>query len=75
MDHEECPYCSARLIPVEINNACGRYWYMECFECGWCGEEYFEEGFYFGDPDLEWDDEVITYRKRERHCNSNKILK
>jgi len=55
-ENNQCPYCGNELTIVELNTACGRYWYQECFDCGWCGEEHYSKDFYFGDPDLEWND-------------------
>ncbi len=51
-----CPYCGGALIRVSINDACGEYWYDECFDCGWCGEEHFSPNYYHDDPDREWDE-------------------
>jgi len=56
-EFDKCPWCGSEDIhQIEKNTICGTYWYYECFDCGWCSDEEYEPGFYFGDPDIEWDD-------------------
>lgn len=55
----KCPWCGSEDVhQIEKNTICGTYWYYECFDCGWCSEEEYEPGFYFGDPDVEYDERI-----------------
>ena len=51
-----CPYCNSRLKQVSFDSACGLRWYYECFDCGYCSDEEYEGGYYFDDPDREYDE-------------------
>lgn len=61
----KCPYCGGKLTTIMMSSVCGEKWYDECFECGYCSEEEYEEGYYFGDPDAEYDDWVSSMNTQE----------
>ena len=55
-----CPYCNERTHRVYIDNAQGRRWYDECYECGWCSDENYEKGYDHDDPDREVDERWVS---------------
>ena len=55
-----CPYCANKLHLICLDNVQGRRWYYECFDCGWCSEEYYSDGFDFEDPDKDIDEKWVS---------------
>lgn len=63
---DPCPWCGKEGTTHQItcNDACGSYSYIECFDCGWCSDEVYEDGYWFGNPDIEWEERDLWKSER-----------